>query len=190
MSRWTLERDSESEVVPDSYQPTLPRSRTQFVSQGAEVSLRLPNLSGNLPDTLPPYHPPHNQPAAPFSADRRIKYGPEAVFWQDEHAVAIYDRYPKSAFHLLVLSKQCDLVEPCKLSQADLPALDKICTAANWIARVLGERERAVIKCGVHAEPSMVPLHIHVISQDFDSKWMKTKKHWNSFTSAFFCAGD
>jgi aprataxin len=27
---------------------------------------------------------------------------------------------------------------------------------------------------------------MHVISQDFDSPSLKTKKHWNSFTSAFF----
>ncbi|KAI8557054.1 hypothetical protein RHMOL_Rhmol05G0304300 [Rhododendron molle] len=34
--------------------------------------------------------------------------------------------------------------------------------------------------------PSMRQLHLHVISQDFDSKHLKNKKHWNSFNSAFF----
>lgn len=34
--------------------------------------------------------------------------------------------------------------------------------------------------------PSMRQLHLHVISQDFDSKHLKHKKHWNSFTTAFF----
>ena len=29
-------------------------------------------------------------------------------------------------------------------------------------------------------------LHLHVISQDFDSPCLKTKKHWHSFTSEFF----
>jgi len=29
-------------------------------------------------------------------------------------------------------------------------------------------------------------LHLHVISQDFDSPFLKNKKHWNSFTSAYF----
>ena len=29
-------------------------------------------------------------------------------------------------------------------------------------------------------------LHMHVISQDFDSPSLKTKKHWNSFTTEYF----
>lgn len=32
----------------------------------------------------------------------------------------------------------------------------------------------------------MRQLHLHVISQDFESKHLKHKKHWNSFTTAFF----
>lgn len=32
----------------------------------------------------------------------------------------------------------------------------------------------------------MRQLHLHVISQDFDSKHLKNKKHWNSFNTAFF----
>jgi aprataxin len=32
----------------------------------------------------------------------------------------------------------------------------------------------------------MAQLHLHVISEDFDSECLKTKRHWNSFTSAFF----
>lgn len=32
----------------------------------------------------------------------------------------------------------------------------------------------------------MNQLHMHIISQDFDSSFLKSKKHWNSFTSDFF----
>ncbi|WAR27570.1 APTX-like protein, partial [Mya arenaria] len=39
---------------------------------------------------------------------------------------------------------------------------------------------------GYHAVPSMSHLHLHAISQDFDSPSLKTKKHWNSFTSPYF----
>ena len=35
-------------------------------------------------------------------------------------------------------------------------------------------------------EPSMRQLHMHIISQDFNSPSMKNKKHWNSFTTTFF----
>lgn len=34
--------------------------------------------------------------------------------------------------------------------------------------------------------PSMRQLHLHVISQDFESDHLKNKKHWNSFTTSFF----
>lgn len=32
----------------------------------------------------------------------------------------------------------------------------------------------------------MRQLHLHVISQDFDSTHLKNKKHWNSFNTPFF----
>ena len=32
----------------------------------------------------------------------------------------------------------------------------------------------------------MLQLHMHVISQDFDSPALKKKQHWNGFTSDFF----
>lgn len=32
----------------------------------------------------------------------------------------------------------------------------------------------------------MRQLHLHVISQDFDSSHLKNKKHWNSFNTTFF----
>jgi aprataxin len=31
---------------------------------------------------------------------------------------------------------------------------------------------------------------LHLISQDFQSEHLKTKKHWNSFTTAFFVSVD
>lgn len=34
--------------------------------------------------------------------------------------------------------------------------------------------------------PSLRQLHLHVISQDFDSSHLKNKKHWNSFNTPFF----
>ena len=45
-------------------------------------------------------------------------------------------------------------------------------------------------KRGFHAIPSMNRLHLHCISQDFDSPSLKNKKHWNSFTSSFFIPAD
>jgi aprataxin len=33
-------------------------------------------------------------------------------------------------------------------------------------------------------------LHMHVISQDFDSPCLKTKQHWNSFTTKYFVGSE
>uniref|UniRef100_A0A8D0D246 Aprataxin n=1 Tax=Sander lucioperca TaxID=283035 RepID=A0A8D0D246_SANLU len=41
-------------------------------------------------------------------------------------------------------------------------------------------------RTGYHAIPSMSHVHLHVISQDFDSPCLKNKKHWNSFTTDYF----
>ena len=42
------------------------------------------------------------------------------------------------------------------------------------------------IKIQLLQEPSMRQLHMHIVSQDFDSPSLKNKKHWNSFTTTFF----
>ena len=42
------------------------------------------------------------------------------------------------------------------------------------------------IKIGIHAEPSMSTLHIHIVSEDNHSSSLKTKKHYNSFNTNFF----
>ncbi|KAB8072185.1 HIT-like domain-containing protein [Aspergillus leporis] len=57
------------------------------------------------------------------------------------------------------------------------PPPDELPPGRDW------ERE---IVCGVHAVPSMNHLHIHVISIDRYSDWLKHKKHYNSFSTPFF----
>lgn len=44
----------------------------------------------------------------------------------------------------------------------------------------------ANFKMGFHAIPSLKQLHMHVISDDFNSEFLKSKKHWNSYTTEFF----
>jgi aprataxin len=48
------------------------------------------------------------------------------------------------------------------------------------------QRPALRFQVGYHARPSMHQLHLHVISDDFDSAALKDKKHWNSFTTKFF----
>ncbi|KAG9243269.1 HIT-like domain-containing protein [Calycina marina] len=42
------------------------------------------------------------------------------------------------------------------------------------------------IRVGVHTHPSMEHMHIHVISKDMFSGYLKHRKHYNSFHSRFF----
>jgi len=42
------------------------------------------------------------------------------------------------------------------------------------------------IRVGVHAQPSMNTLHIHIISCDMHSPALKHRKHYNSFNTNFF----
>ena len=52
--------------------------------------------------------------------------------------------------------------------------------------RRITTKHKLDVRIGFHAVPSMRQLHLHVISQDFQSDALKNKKHWNSFTSEFF----
>jgi aprataxin len=46
--------------------------------------------------------------------------------------------------------------------------------------------DKTKINYGFHAIQSMNPLHMHIISNDFQSDCLKNKKHWNSFTTPYF----
>jgi hypothetical protein len=58
-----------------------------------------------------------------------------------------------------------------KISQQQLPGCQPV--PKGW-------------QLGFHAVPSMVRLHLHVVSRDFDSPCLKHKKHWNSFNTGAF----
>ena len=56
---------------------------------------------------------------------------------------------------------------------------------ASYLLEVNGWDEED-FKMGFHARPRMQRLHLHVISTDFVSDSLKTKKHWNSFNTELF----
>lgn len=116
---------------------------------------------------------------------------PDMIVRSDELTVAIRDAYPKAKHHFLILPK------------ADIPNLRSLNKSHVSLLETMLENGRAVIdevrakaeaaaspqltfRCGYHASPSMARLHMHVVSQDFNSPCLKHKKHWNSFTTDFF----
>ena len=156
------------------------------------------------PHGYPSYDPPKNKIPLKGSYEdgkyrwdnalSRFKLQPERfsqwIYFEDEHTRVIYDAYPKANVHLLVLPLN-DLL-PTQVSEFNLhhlPELKKAHNIARGIAECINERHGVKFwncKIGYHAKPSMSDLHIHIITQDFDSEKLKNKKHWNSFNTEFF----
>ncbi|KAK0131788.1 Aprataxin [Merluccius polli] len=111
---------------------------------------------------------------------------PKMQVYKDDKVVVIKDKYPKARYHWLVLPWE---------SIPNMKALrgGEHCDLLRHMQQV---GERMVSQCkdapplrfrsGYHAIPSMSHIHLHVISQDFDSPALKNKKHWNSFTTDYF----
>lgn len=112
------------------------------------------------------------------------------IFLEASQWMVIYDGYPKAKVHLLLLPK------PGFLSASGVAELRRDAHGER-LARLHVEARRIEAKLqqdtpglrlrlGYHSVPSLQPLHLHIVSQDFHSPALKTKKHWNSFTTPFF----
>ncbi|OMO97623.1 Histidine triad (HIT) protein [Corchorus olitorius] len=114
------------------------------------------------------------------------KYKNEILEASDD-VVVLNDMYPKAKKHLLVLARfeglDC-LADARKEHIQTLKTLHAV--GLKWAEKFLHEDASLVFRLGYHSVPSMRQLHLHVISQDFDSKHLKNKKHWNSFNTDFF----
>lgn len=110
---------------------------------------------------------------------------PKMQVYKDDKVVVIKDKYPKARHHWLVLPWQ---------SIPSLKALrEEHCDLVKHMQRVgdqmiqqCPDSSSLRFRTGYHAIPSMSHVHLHVISQDFDSPCLKNKKHWNSFTTDYF----
>ncbi|CUM64085.1 uncharacterized protein PRCAT00001674001 [Priceomyces carsonii] len=132
----------------------------------------------------------------------------DVILYSDENALIIKDMYPKSIRHYLVIPKDKKVthLHPLGAFKSDVSLFIKFDTYIEIAKRLivddllesgllsrndsdkpyLSEFSSQFIKAGVHAVPSLNNLHIHVITNDFFSSRLKNKKHYNSFTTAFF----
>uniref|UniRef100_A0A098M1Q5 Aprataxin n=1 Tax=Hypsiglena sp. JMG-2014 TaxID=1550645 RepID=A0A098M1Q5_9SAUR len=110
---------------------------------------------------------------------------PDMQVYKDEQVVVIKDKYPKARYHWLVLPWQ-SISTLFEVTHEHLELLKHMHKVGEMIIQQCLEKDSLRFRLGYHAIPSMRQLHLHVISQDFDSKWFKTKKHWNSFTTNYF----
>ncbi|XP_015589195.1 aprataxin [Cephus cinctus] len=108
---------------------------------------------------------------------------PKMKVKEDDLIVAITDGYPKAHYHYLILPKEdINTIYDLKREHEDL-----LTHMENIAEDLIKNHPDHEFKFGYHAKPSMQRLHLHVISLDFDSPYLKTKHHWNSFTTDIFC---
>eukprot|EP00762_Andalucia_godoyi_P006437 ANDGO_02838.mRNA.1 Aprataxin len=127
---------------------------------------------------------------------------PSQVYFEDGAFRVIYDGFPKSRIHLLIVPVQPRAHHHGmqSLSKADIPFLESMLGLARRLVGFFESPEfaglegvnaqvkasaQAGFRVGFHAIPSMRPIHLHVISADFDSPCLKTGNHFNSFATAF-----
>lgn len=111
---------------------------------------------------------------------------PDMIMKEDDTCVIIKDGYPKARHHYLVLPK-AEISSLRALNSTHVGLLKHMFTMGQKLVEDVQKGDRGVsFRMGYHAVPSMARLHMHVVSQDFDSPCLKNKKHWNSFTSEFF----
>ncbi|KAL3287420.1 hypothetical protein HHI36_001892 [Cryptolaemus montrouzieri] len=112
---------------------------------------------------------------------------PELLVLSDDLVYVIKDKYPKSQCHFLIICKK-DIGSLSDVKIEDIDLLKHMNEMAEKMKK--SNDEYRSFNVGYHAEPSMSRLHLHVISDDMDSSHLKTKKHWNSFTTEFFISSE
>ncbi len=140
----------------------------------------------NKPAVKQQHHGHHHWSAGLLAAMR----DPAAVVEEDDEVVAIRDKYPKARHHYLVLPKRQDGVpgSVSGLRREHLPLVRRMHRLGRRLARERHPGSRFLL--GYHSAPSMAHLHLHVVSTDFVSDSLRTRKHWNSFNTDFFLPAD
>ncbi|XP_033976301.1 aprataxin isoform X1 [Trematomus bernacchii] len=110
---------------------------------------------------------------------------PKMQVYKDDKVVVIKDKYPKARYHWLVLPWQTiSSLKALREEHCDL--VKHMHQVAEQMVQQCPDATSLRFRTGYHAIPSMSHVHLHVISQDFDSPSLKNKKHWNSFTTDYF----
>ncbi|XP_022918498.1 aprataxin [Onthophagus taurus] len=108
---------------------------------------------------------------------------PELIVQSNPKLVVIKDKFPKAEFHYLIIPRE-DINSLKAVDQSHAGLLKYMHNIAQQLVDEPRHKSRC-FKMGYHAEASMARLHMHVISDDMNSPCLKTKKHWNSFTTEF-----
>ncbi|XP_048218022.1 aprataxin isoform X3 [Perognathus longimembris pacificus] len=110
---------------------------------------------------------------------------PKMQVYKDEQVVVIKDKYPKARYHWLVLP-WASISSLKAVTSEHLELLKHMHAVGEKVISDFAGFNKHRFRLGYHAIPSMSHVHLHVISQDFDSPCLKNKKHWNSFNTEYF----
>ncbi|XP_027786630.1 aprataxin isoform X1 [Marmota flaviventris] len=110
---------------------------------------------------------------------------PKMQVYKDEQVVVIKDKYPKARHHWLVLP-WASISSLKDVTREHFELLKHMHTVGEKVIADFAGSSKLRFRMGYHAIPSMSHVHLHVISQDFDSPCLKNKKHWNSFNTEYF----
>ena len=149
------------------------------------------DVSSMAKECTPPPSDPTKRPRRPSSVhwSDGLVYAmedPEQVFEEDDLTVTLKDGFPKARYHYLIVPKE-DLSSVRELRHRHLPLLRHIQDQAEHLISRIHKKEPGLqFRFGYHAVPSMRRLHLHIVSQDFDSPRMRTKHHWNTFNTDYF----
>ena len=199
LSAPNLDSSRPDSVSPKAGETLLRESYTALFGCFAEL-ISVPAVPPSTSAPVPSYNPPqiapsHNYNPGGWSAGLLAYLQPglspemkSAIFWQDDSFVAIYDKFPKSRIHLLLMPR-VNISSIGVLNRDHLPLLSRMKSSAQWIMQGLAASSVSNVsplRQGFHAVPSMTQLHLHIISDDFDSPCLKKKKHYLSFTDQEF----
>lgn len=152
-------------AVPPSHQQDLKNTKTNIVNIAKEV---VPNKSSNTSHWN-------------FGLLQSMNNPGLKVLEKSDHVV-IKDKFPKAEYHFLILP--LERIQNCASLKSEHVPLLKNMVQTAW--ELADKYPKSRFKLGFHAIPSMSQVHLHVISQDFNSDKLKNKKHWNSFTTDYF----
>ncbi|XP_052032210.1 aprataxin isoform X1 [Apodemus sylvaticus] len=110
---------------------------------------------------------------------------PKMQVYKDDQVVVIKDKYPKARHHWLVLP-WASISSLKVVTSEHLELLKHMHAVGEKVIADFAGSSQLRFRLGYHAIPSMSHVHLHVISQDFDSPCLKNKKHWNSFNTEYF----
>ncbi|KAN0026356.1 hypothetical protein ACTFIV_007340 [Dictyostelium citrinum] len=119
----------------------------------------------------------------------------DVVLYYDDKTVAVLDKYPKAKHHYLVIPR-VEINTLDELTPSFIPMLEHMYNVADAIINEILSKDydnnlkKSDFKLGFHAIPSMKRLHLHIISNDYNTKYLKNNKHWNSFTTEFYVPFD